>query len=117
MKVFVSHSMEDQSFLDGIAKTLNPHGIELLIAEHEIDIRKTITDKIKGMISRSDFGLILLTANGFESGFVREEIGYLEAIEKPSLTIMEKGIANKYGGFKFGHDHIEFDPNRPNCKW
>lgn len=113
MKVFVSHSMKDQSILQGIKNTLNAHGIELFIAEHEIDMQNSITEKIKGMIESSNVALILLTRNGIKSGFVREEIGYLEAKKIPSLIIFEKGVEKEYGGFKFGHDYIELDSDYP----
>src|ERR1035437_4630821 len=113
MKVFVSHSMKDQSILDGIRNPLKAHGIELLLAEHEIDLKNSTTDKIKKMIESCHLGLILLTKEGLKSGFVREEIGYLEAKQKPSLIIFEKGVKKMYGGFKFGCDNVELDPNFP----
>jgi len=99
MKVFVSHSMKDQSILTGISSALNSHGIELLIAEHEMDLKNSITEKIKKMIETCDLGLILMTKHGIKSGFVREEIGYLEAKQKSSLIIFEKGLEKQYGGF------------------
>jgi len=113
MKVFVSHSMKDHSFLNAVSNTLSNHGLELLIAEHEINLDKTITEKIKNMIEISQIGLILLTKNGLMSGFVREEIGYLEAKNKPSLIIFEKGIEKQYGGFKYGHEYVELNSNNP----
>lgn len=113
MKVFVSHSMKDQSILDGIRNPLKVNGIELLLAEHEIDLKNSTTEKIKKMIESCHLGLILLTKEGLKSGFVREEIGYLEAKQKPSLIIFEKGVKKMYGGFKFGCDYVELDPNFP----
>lgn len=111
MKVFVSHSMRDRSLLEGLSNSLVPHGITLLIAEHEIDLQNAISIKIKRMIDNCDIGLILLTKHGLESGFVREEIGYLEAKNKASLIVFEKGVKNLYGGFKYGHDYIELEPD------
>lgn len=111
MKVFVSHSMKDRSILDSISNALNHNGITLLIAEHEMDLQNTISVKIKRMIEDCHLGLILLTSHGLESGFVREEIGYLEALRKPSLIVFEKGVEKQYGGFKYGHDYVELDPD------
>ena len=96
-----------------IQNSLQPNGIILLIAEHEIDINHSISDKIKVMISDCHFGLVLLTKNGFNSGFVREEIGFLEAKGKPNLLIIEKGLENEYSGFKYGHEYIELNPDQP----
>jgi len=113
MKVFVSHSMKDQSILERISSTIGSHGIKFLIAEHKIDIKNSITNKIKNMIESSDVGLVLLTKNGIDSGFVREEIGYLEAKNKPTLMIFESGVKENYGGFKHGYDYIELNSKQP----
>lgn len=113
MKVFISHSMMDHSLLTSLQTTLVPRGIDLLIAEHKTEFSGSITDKIKGMINQSHLGLFLLTNNGIQSGFVREEMGYYEAIRKPSLLVFEKGVEKKYGGFKFGHDSVQLDPENP----
>ncbi len=113
MKVFVSHSMKDEALLDGIQNEVGSGGIELFIAEHKVDMQNSITEKIKLMIEDCDVSLILLTESGLTSGFVREEIGYLEAKKKPSLIIFEKGVNEKYGGFKYGHDYVELNPNEP----
>ena len=113
MKVFVSHSMKDQTFLEGIQKNLNKHGLQLLLAEHEIDMRNSISEKIKAMIDNCHVGLVLFTKNGMESGFVREEIGYLEGKNKPTLIVLEKGLKPELGGFKYGCDYIDLDPEQP----
>jgi hypothetical protein len=113
MKVFVSHSMKDNSMLNRICTALSEYGIELLIAEHAVNMKSSVSEKIKFMIESSHVALILLTKNGFESGFVREEIGYLEAKNRPCLIILEKGLEKAYGGFKYGYDYIEHDPNLP----
>lgn len=114
MRVFVSHSMKDQDLLNDIKIVLEKNGLLLLIAEHNFSIDQTITEKIKGLINSSDIGLLLLTESGVTSGFVREEIGYLEALNIPSLIIYEKGAKSKYGGgFNYGKDYIELDPENP----
>lgn len=113
MKVFISHSMQDQDFFNGIDNTLKMYGIELLLAEHKIDLKNSISNKIKLMIEECHMGLILLTKDGIKSGFVREEIGYLEAKNKPNLIIFEKGVEKEYGGFKYGHEFLELDTEFP----
>lgn len=105
--------MKDHSLLTGIQNSLQSYGIDLLIAEHKIDLLNSISDKIKAMITECHLGLVLLTKHGFNSGFVREEIGFLEAKGKPSLLIIEKGLEKEYSGFKFGHEFIVLNPDRP----
>lgn len=113
MKIFISHSMKDYSLLQNIESILKPNGLTLLIAEHHYDTQNTISDKIRNMIDTCDIGLVLLTENGFNSGFVREEIGHLDAKGKPMILVIQQGFEKKYSGFRFGHDYILLDPLNP----
>ncbi len=113
MKIFVSHSIKDEEYLKNLQNMIKDYDLDLLIAEHEFETEGTITDKIKLLINSCDLGLVLLTQNGINSGFVREEIGYLEASSKKTIMVIEKGLEKSYGGFKYGADFIVIDPNRP----
>ena len=113
MKIFVSHSIKDKKFLDNLQNMIKGHDLELLIAEHEFATDHTVTDKIKNLINQSDIGIVLLTKNGINSGFVREEIGFLEAKKKRTIMAIAKGLEKEYGGFKYGVDYVEIDPKNP----
>lgn len=113
MKIFISHWMKDYSLLQNIESILKSNGLTLLIAEHQFDTQNTISDKIRNMIDTCDIGLVLLTENGFNSGFVREEIGHLDAKGKPIILVIQQGFEKKYSGFRFGHDYILLDPINP----
>jgi TIR domain len=113
MKLFVSHSLSDKKLLEQIKETLEPYGIKLLVAEHEIDISNTITQKIEDMILKSDIAIILLTENGFNSSFVQQEIGYIKSVKKPFVQLVESGFEKKLSGFSFGRDFILYNPNSP----
>ena len=63
------------------------------------------------MIKDSAVALFLLTANGDESKFVQQEIGYVQSIKKPALYIVQKG--KQVTGFAYGRDYIELDPENP----
>lgn len=114
MKVFISHSMKDKDLLGNLKETLERHQIQILVAEHVVDMERSISDKIKAMIEVCDVGLVLLTKDGVASGFVREEIGYLNAKGKPKLTIADKEAFKEYGGFLYGHDYIELEHDNTN---
>jgi len=105
--------MKDHSLLNNIQSLLNHNGLTLLIAEHQFDTQITISDKIRGMIDNCDIALVLLTENGIKSGFVREEIGHLDAKQKPIILVIQSGFQKEYSGFRFGHDYILFDPLNP----
>ena len=113
MKIFVSHSLGDASLINDLISKLSPYGITLLIAEHNIDLRFSITTKIENMIRQCDVALVLLTENGFNSNFVQQEIGYITSCNKPALNVVEKGIEPKISGFIFGHDYLLHDPQSP----
>lgn len=113
MKIFVSHSIKDKRILDSLQTLIKGQDLKLLIAEHEISIDHPTTVKIEQMIKQADLGLVLLTKNGFDSGFVREEIGFLKALNKKTILAIEKDLKQDYGGFKYGWDYIEIDPKNP----
>lgn len=113
MKIFISHAIKDGALLQHIESILKPFGLTLLIAEHHFELHSTISDKIRVMIDSCDLGLVLLTENGFNSGFVREEIGHLDAKGKPIILVIEKGYEQKYSGFMYGHDFVSLDPVNP----
>lgn len=62
------------------------------------------------MINDCNLGLVLMTKHGHNSSFVHQELGYLKAKGIPRLLVIEKGVIEKFGGFDYGHDFIEFDP-------
>ena|GEM_PF-5905985 len=113
MNIFVSHSLTDKELIKNLQSTLEPHGIKLYIAEHHVDINRTITEKIEGMIRSCDIALILLTENGYNSNFVHQEIGYIKSCEKPILQLIQFGIEKKLSGFTYGRDYITYDPLEP----
>ncbi len=114
MKIFVSHSIKDKKYLESLQNMVKGYDLELLVAENEFEPQSTITQKIKNLIDKANIGLVLLTKDGINSGFVREEIGYMEAKKLKTIMVFEKGIVKNYGGFKFGGDYLEIDPKNPN---
>lgn len=110
MKIFVSHSMKDNKLISDLVSELEPHGLKLLIAEHVVSLNQTITQKIESMIHESELAMILLTGNGANSDFVKQEIGFIRALKKKCLVIVEKGFESKVQGFIYGYDFISFDP-------
>lgn len=106
MKVFISHSLADHNLIKRIKDTLEPHGLKLFIAEHYIDIERTVTEKIENMIKQCDVALILLTQSGFDSHFVQQEIGYIKGQNIPFLQIIQSGLESKIKGFNYGKDYI-----------
>ena len=114
MKIFVSHAIKDNKLINELKSVLEPHGLELLIAEHYSDIdHSTISEKIEKMIKSCNVALFLLTKNGFNSKFVQQEIGYIKSSKIPYLQIIEKGIEKEITGFNYGKGYIEYSSDEP----
>lgn len=113
MKIFVSHSFKDKKPLVNICRNLGGYGFKFGFAEHNIDIKNTISQKIERMIHACSVGIVFLTRSGLNSGFVREEMGYFKRSKRPLILVIEKGLSKKYGGLYYGYDHIEYDPKNP----
>lgn len=106
MKIFVSHSLNDNNLIQVLKQNLEPKGIILLLAEHYQELTGTITQKIENMILTCDVALVLLTENGFNSNFVQQEIGYINSCKKPLLAVVQSGLQNKITGFQYGKDYF-----------
>ncbi len=113
MRIFISHAIVDKALIQSMSEMLRPYGITLLVAEHFIDLNNSVTDKIERMIRTCDLGIVLLTRSGFDSKFVHQEIGYLKAMKKPVLQIVESSVSGKITGFFYGRDRIVLDPDNP----
>lgn len=105
--------MKDKHIITQLLSALKNGGVNLLIAEHSVDLTKTITEKIKALISNSQMAIFLLTENGFNSNFVHQEIGYIENSKIPRLYIVDKNIKDKLTGFTYGKDFVLFDEEKP----
>jgi hypothetical protein len=113
MKIFISHSISDKQLIKTLINRITPLGIKLLIAEHYFSTHNTITSKIEKLIDHSDFAIILLTENGFNSNFVHQEIGYIKKAGKHSIQIVETGQEKNITGFIYGKDYLKYDPKNP----
>ncbi len=114
MNIFISHSLLDKTIIRDLKLFLKPFRFNLFVAEHYIHLTKSVSEKIKLMIDQSDIGLIFITDNSYNSHFVQQEIGYLEALKKPYLQIIQKGYEKKISGFNYGRDFMLFEKEKFN---
>lgn len=105
--------MKDKGLLKNFIDNFKSKGLNLFIAEHQYDTLNTISKKIEKLIRDSDFAIILLTKNGFNSNFVQQEIGYINSCNISHIQFVEKGFENKISGFEYGKEFISFDPVNP----
>lgn len=112
MNIFISHSILDKKIIKDLQSFIKPFRFNLFVAEHYIHLTKSVSEKIKFMIEKSDIGLIFITDNSYNSQFVQQEIGYLEALKKPYLQVIQKGYERKISGFNYGRDFMVFEKDK-----
>lgn len=91
-KVFVSHSTKDMFLIRQLEKYLDNYGMDVVIAE---DIRSPgmkLDEKFYGLISEAHILLAILSKNGLDSEWVRNEINYAYSIDKPIIPLVEKNV-------------------------
>lgn len=111
MNIFVSYSRKDKSIIvDKIRQVIRRNGFTPLIAEDDLSLSETITEKVERLINSSELAVVVLTKNGQSTAFVQQEIGYLQKSKKPMLILVEKGIEEEVSGFLYGRDYLTIDP-------
>lgn len=84
-QAFISHSSKDQPWVDWIAREVESMGVRSYLAQHDPQPGELLSDKVRREIANSDALIVLLTANGYSSPYVQQEIGV--AIEQSKLVI------------------------------
>ena len=105
--VFVSHSVADLPDVRRIARYLENHGIEAIIAEDEPDpgVLLDVADggKFAREIDRSAVVLVVLTKEASESEWVQKEINYALGKGKPLIVMKEAQLK-----ISWSREYIEF---------
>lgn len=74
MKVFISHSFQDQQYVQRIAKSLKAHSIDVWYDDWSIRPSDSIVSKIEAGIVDSNILLVILSNASIKSQWVRAEI-------------------------------------------
>ena len=110
-KVFLSHSTKDEKLVSKIEELLYDYGIQVYIAERDIQLGKHLSEKVILNIESCDYFMLLYTDNVKNSQYVNQEIGYW--IKKKGFSqlipLVQKGL--KPEAFLEGIEYIEFEPS------
>ncbi len=106
--VFLSHSHEDKTLVEGLIRFLDDNGITAYVDWKDsgmptITTRET-AEKIKGKINLDDFFLILATPNALVSRWVPWEIGIADQMKKDKVGVLP--VADNSGQFK-GNEYLQ----------
>ncbi|MDB5126612.1 toll/interleukin-1 receptor domain-containing protein [Mucilaginibacter sp.] len=74
IKVFISHSHQDEKFVNQLLLRLNKDGIMTLANERRITISDTIADRITNAINNTDYFIIVLSKRSVNSKWVSFEL-------------------------------------------
>lgn len=79
---FISHASEDKITVKNIADTLLRYRVNVWYDAYEITIGDSISDKINEGLTRSTYGVVVLSHNFFKKEWTRSELGALRVLLK-----------------------------------
>lgn len=110
-KVFLSHSSGDAEAVDMFRGQAAAAGMEVYLAEHDVQPGESLAEKVQKAIRRSDAIVVLLTKSGAASAYVHQEVGVAIEAGKPVIPIVEKGVSNL--AMLGGIEYVSFDTAHP----
>lgn len=124
LKLFISHSSEDDDFIDKLIKILKPKMpfIEPVLAARQKTLTEAFGDKVMKLINKSDAVLVLFTESGIRNQWVNQEVGFAVALHKPIVTVVERKFDSKgkgtpietQGFITAQHDSASYEPRDEN---
>jgi hypothetical protein len=112
LRVFFSHSSPDYIWIEPIVAQAKTMGIRGYVYEHDLQPGTHVAPKIKSAITRADVMVVFLSANGHDSPYVQQEIGYALSKEKLVIPFVERGVPDRSLGMLAGVEYIPFDMQR-----
>lgn len=112
-QVFISHSSKDQPWVDWIAREVESMGVRAYLAQHDPKPGELLSDKVRREIAKSDAVIVLLTANGYSSPYVQQEIGVALEQSKLVIPLVHPDLAGASLAMLAGVEHIPFDFGAP----
>lgn len=92
MRVFISHSVKDESIVMQLKDGLSEKGIDPYVASERKQPGRRLSSKIKEAIRSSDAVVAVLTDRGVKSPWVNQEMGYAEG-RVTIIPLVEHGVS------------------------
>ena len=90
MKVFISHSFNDEKLALQLQSVLDEKGIRSYMAQQKPLYDLSVGEKIRNEIESSDFVVGIITNSGLHSYSVNQELGYAQAKGLFPITLIDK---------------------------
>ena len=107
VKAFLSYSTQEESFVRSLFDSLLTVGAGPYVAEWDDRSGESLATKIENNISDCVCFVVLLTESSNSSSWVHEEIGFAQALKKPIIPVVERGV--RIRGFLEGKEWIQFE--------
>ncbi|HAA16048.1 MAG TPA: hypothetical protein DCE41_31820 [Cytophagales bacterium] len=95
MKVFISHSEQDDYVAGTIREKILAIGAEVFLNNHEMEFGDLITDSVKSNLADADEVIILVSKASISSTWISYEIGQAEAHSKRVIPILHGAEKNE----------------------
>lgn len=112
-RVFISHSQEDNWFVEHLHRMIYFLDIETFVAEYKEEAGTELWDKIQRMIEKSYVVIVLLTINGVKSEWVKREVTMAKTLDKKFIPIVESGVKDEIPIPLRGLEYIQFLKENP----
>src|SRR5215211_933525 len=86
--VFISHAFEDKEFARALADSLSKNGLRVWFDEFELKVGDSLRRSIDTGLSKSKFGIVVLSPNFFSKEWTQKELDALTARETKRRKII-----------------------------
>jgi len=114
--VFISHKSYCKPWVEVLAQNLQNRGYSVFLDIWEIVPAKSIVDELYRGLRQSCRGILVVTPEAFESGWVREEYNQMmvQKQENPDFTIIPVILGKEVPDFPFLQNILWIDFRHPN---
>ena len=111
--IFLSHSAQDRAAVEQVRAGLQTQGVNVYLAEHDVQAGHSVAEKVKAAIRRSSAVVVLVTPNSAASAYVNQEIGFAMGEHKLVVPLVEPGRPGGAPAMLAGIEYIAWDPAEP----
>ena len=112
-QIFLSHSNQDRVLCEWLKQSAARAGIDLYLAEHDVQAGEHLANTIRSAIKGSDAVVVLLSTASVDSSYVNQEIGLALEAEKVIIPLVQPGIDPSRLAMLQGVKYISFDFESP----
>ncbi len=86
---FISFAVEDKSeIVNDLCSALEENGLKIWFSSHQLTVGKSIEDTVRIGLSKSRFGIVVLTPNYFNTQWTQKELGALWSLEGKGQKVL-----------------------------